>query len=66
VPLPRFGLTESVVARLGPGGDGLWEREPHRFIVAMAIYFGVVAWLEWRRKSSVAERDAVTGTVVME
>lgn len=63
VPVPRLGLTESVVAILGPGGDGLWEREPHRLVVATAIYFGAVAWREWRngRKSSVTESGATGG-----
>lgn len=67
VPFPRFGLSEAVVAVLGPGGNGLWEREPHRLVVATAIYFGAVAWLEWRNaKAAYAADGGPAGAVVMD
>lgn len=65
-PLPRFGLTERVVAVLGPGGDGAWEREPHRLVVAATLYFGIRAALEfreaWRMFMSRSGSEAVVGS----
>ncbi|MEQ9451039.1 MAG: hypothetical protein RJQ07_05590 [Pseudomonadales bacterium] len=53
LPIPEFGITNTVLAEVYPQrGGGVWEREPERAIAAGACYFGVlgIAELCWPQK----------------
>jgi len=46
LPVPRLGITRSVVSELGLPGEGLWVDEPERAVAFAAIYFALAAWSE--------------------
>ena len=48
IPLPRFGLDATVVAKVDLAGAGLWIDEPHRVMAFGFLYFGVLALTKWR------------------
>ena len=48
LPLPRLGLTPSVVAEAGLVGEGLWVEKPHTVAAFGLIYFAFLAWAKVR------------------
>lgn len=49
LPLPRLGITEAIVPRLGLPGSGEWIERPHIAVAGMAFYFLACAWFKWVR-----------------
>ena len=56
LPLPRLGLTRTVVAAADlPGGGGHWLSHPQSVVAFGAFYFGVLALvkaMDWRLRAS--------------
>lgn len=48
VPVPRFGITASVVSQLDLPGSGLWISKPQTVIAFGVFYFGFLALAKWR------------------
>ena len=51
LPVPRFGITPSVVSNQGLPGEGLWIDDPHRAIAFGFLYFtslGAVSLMTWK------------------
>lgn len=47
LPLPRLGLTSSVVADAKLAGSGHWVDHPHTVVAFGLIYFGFLAWAKY-------------------
>lgn len=48
IPVPRFGITGSVVSQLDLPGSGLWVSKPQTVIAFGVFYFGFLALAKWR------------------
>lgn len=48
LPVPRFGITDEVVAAQQLSGGGMWVDQPWRAVAFGVLYFGVVGWSELR------------------
>jgi len=47
--LPRLGITEALLPRLGLPGSGEWIERPHVAVAGMAFYFLACAAFKWMR-----------------
>ncbi|MEZ5465464.1 MAG: hypothetical protein R3F22_09645 [Lysobacteraceae bacterium] len=48
IPVPRLGITGSVVSQLDLPGSGLWVSKPQTVIAFGVFYFGFLALAKWR------------------
>ena len=44
LPVPRLGITPSIVAGQDLPGSGLWISQPHRVVACAALYYGLMGW----------------------
>lgn len=62
LPLPRLGVTRSMLGELSGDTSGVWVSEPHRAVAFAMLYFGIVGLLQMKGLSSKLSSDATAST----